>query len=119
MTLPYLLLAALITGTFHTWKAPVLSIRRAIGPVVMVEVLVVVVLMVGVEQTGWAAIDGAPFALGRAAAIIEPLAPHAGSKLGALHDPARHHRGWGRTDNDVVTRPSGFPVPVRARDGHR
>lgn len=77
----YLLLAALIAGTLHAGQATVLGVGRGICPLVKVDVMVVVVVVV--EEAGRAAVDGAPFAFGRAA--VQTLAPHTSRELRALH----------------------------------
>jgi hypothetical protein len=78
------LLAALVASTFHARETTTLGVRRGIGPLVVVEVLVMVVVMFLVEEAGRAAVQG-PFALGRAAAGVERLTPHAGGKVRGLH----------------------------------
>jgi hypothetical protein len=113
-----LLLAALIAGTLHTGQASALGIWRGVCPLVVVEVVIMIVVMFEVEETGRAAINGAPFALRRAAAI-ETLAPHTSGKLGALHGRAGAPRGWGEIKTDGVSTEArvGSPIPETARDG--
>jgi hypothetical protein len=94
----YLLLAALVASAFHAGQTTTLGVWRGIGSPVVVEVVVMVVVMVLVEEAGRAAVQGAPFALGRAAAGVERLTSHAGGKVRGLHgrpEPAAPG-GWGK-----------------------
>lgn len=89
-----LLLAALVASTLHAGQTTVPRLWRGVVPLVVVNVEFVFVVVV--EQARRAAVNGAPFALVRAA--VRAMAPHASRKLGALHDGPAPPGGGERCD---------------------